>query len=226
MILIRTLSLYLKVPRTTNRLISVTIGKYHLTDTRHLSVWIQPAPAFKKITAYVPHLNSRREIHLHCTIQGYGEFEPFIKKLREVLLDNELANDLLNSKEFSNETLYKALRFSLETINTAPPMQTAFGILTFPRPQLIIDGALVYLYRSLMLLEYRNQLNYANSQINVGIHDKGPIYQQLYNQFKQEFEMKVAKFKSQYNVENSWSGVFGLEYGDWDYSWLPDIGWW
>lgn len=118
-----------------------------------------------------------------------------ITRVRNRLLDVDPELNLLEGKlEFENPRIEAALIESLHRSNDTSP-EEYFALYDYPRKTILVQGAFAQLLEARSLLHLRNQINYNDAGMSVGIEDKHQYYQQVAAMAQQEFQRMVADYK-------------------------------
>lgn len=143
------------------------------------------------------------------TIKGnYSEqekevFESLIELFRLSVCDDDPNKNILNKKahEYTDERIIALLKRAMHDINGGFPT-TSYSIYEFATQwdnTLIVDGAIVFALIGEGILQLRNQVNFNDSGLSIGMFDKTQLYQswvsmllQQYMQAKQEFKAAVT----------------------------------
>lgn len=124
------------------------------------------------------------------------EMEVLIKRFRNRTLDHDAAlNILTGDKEFTDEQIEGFIIEALYDINEAQPRQTKFVIKNMPNTGLLLDGALVFMYKARGLLHLRNQVSYSDAGFSVNLDDKMGYYSQLASAAEQQYRQDLLQFK-------------------------------
>lgn len=139
------------------------------------------------------------------------ELNNFIQQMRTFLRDYAELNRLIAGVEHSNRQIVWAIGDALDDFNTTPPF-TRFDLSNFPSKSLLVRAVTITLLESLGLLQTRNQLNFSDGGLSVGINDKTPYIQSWLQLFKNSYEEKKQRLKVAYNIETAWGGGIHSEY--------------
>lgn len=135
--------------------------------------------------------------------------EDFIKAVRDYLRDEPRLNRLIEGVEHSDNLIFSAILDAINDYNMIPPPMPFMTGSRIPQQlwTLIKIGAIIHLLQSLTLLHVRNQLNYSDGGIHVGVFDKqGPI-QLLIGLLKPDFDTKLKAYKISENLNSCFGGV-------------------
>jgi len=144
----------------------------------------------------------------------------FVAEVRFYLRDYPELNRLLDGHQNSDRQILFAALDSLDDWNTSPPVfGTPVGVLQHPSIHLWIRGTIVSLLESNVLLGLRNDLNYSDGGITVDT-EKTPMYLQLLNTLKIEYERRKLHLKGQINIQNAYG--YGVSS---EYRWLHGLDW-
>lgn len=119
-----------------------------------------------------------------------------VERLRLKLLDVDASLNLLDGKlEFEDPRLEGFIREALDKTNDEAP-QTNYGLGNFPNRSLLVQGAFVHALKARAILHLRNQVNYNDAGLSVGIEDKHSLYMQVAQMEEQEYQRMLRVFKS------------------------------
>lgn len=119
-----------------------------------------------------------------------------IERLRVKLDDVDASLNILDGKlAFENPRLEGFIRESLDKTNDEPP-RTTYGIGNFPNLSLLVQGAFVHALKARAILHLRNQVNYNDAGLSVGIEDKHQMYLQIAQIEEQEYQRMLRNFKA------------------------------
>jgi hypothetical protein len=141
---------------------------------------------------------------------GTGNPSISIDDVKMYIKDFSDRNRLLQAPEFSEDRIRLCMELALDDFNTIP-IQTGFSLDNFPSRVILLLGTIAHLYRGEKVFQARNNLTYNDGGITVNDTDKAAAYEQIGNQFMQEFETKTRWWKREYNMSLGWGG-FGSEY--------------
>ena len=128
-------------------------------------------------------------------------YSEYITETRERMMDFPDENILIEGQQVNDTAIMKALDRALRDYNSTPPLPTKYTIENHPYIDTIILKTLAIIFDTLALAEFRNQLNYGTSGIQLGIRDKGTIYKSVAESYNQEYKNRRALEKQQLNVE-------------------------
>lgn len=148
-------------------------------------------------------------------LQGMGDipglskqFNAFIHMMRLWMRDYPQLNRLISGVEHSNRLIaWGVLDFVSDFSQTPPHLgsYTIDQILDLGYSSLARRGTAIALIESVGLLQTRNQLNFSDGGINVGISDKTPQLMQWLNMFQSKYEQDKTKIKIALNI----NGIMG-----------------
>ena len=148
-------------------------------------------------------------------LQGMGDipglsdqFNAFIHMMRLWMRDYPQLNRLIRGVEHSNRLIAWAVLDFLSDFNMSPPplgQYTIEQILDLGYSSLARRGTAIALIESVGLLQTRNQLNFSDGGINVGISDKTPQLMNWLNMFQSKYEQDKTKVKISLNIQ----GILG-----------------
>lgn len=129
--------------------------------------------------------------------------QSLIEMFRLSVCDDNPDKNILNKKanEYTDERIIALLNRAMHDINGGQPL-TNYNIFDFATQwdnTLIVDGAIVFALIGEGILQLRNQVNFNDSGLSIGLFDKTQLYQgwagmllQQYAQAKQEFKAAVT----------------------------------
>ena len=119
-----------------------------------------------------------------------------VERLRLKLYDVDASLNLLDGRlEFEDARLEGFIRESLDKTNDEAP-QTNYGIGNFPNRSVLVQGAFVHALKARAILHLRNQVNYNDAGLSVGIEDKHALYLQVAQMEEQEYQRMLRVYKS------------------------------
>ena len=95
---------------------------------------------------------------------------------------------------------------ALDDINNTPPFIGSYTVEGFPYRSLLLRGSVISVLESVGLLQTRNQLQFSDGGISVGISDKAPMIMQWINMLRASFEQKKLNYKMSVNIEDAMGG--------------------
>lgn len=148
-------------------------------------------------------------------LQGMGDipglsdqFNGFIHMMRLWMRDYPQLNRLIRGVEHSNRLIaWAVLDFTSDFSQTPPPLgnYSIENLLDLGYSSLARRGTAIALIESLGMLQTRNQLNFSDGGINVGVSDKTPQLQSWLAQFQSKYEQDKTKIKISLNIQ----GIMG-----------------
>jgi hypothetical protein len=139
------------------------------------------------------------------------ELNQFVNQVRLFTRDEPELNRLIRGYESSNRQIVWAMCDALDDFNTTPPF-TNFGLRGFPSKSLLLRGTVISLLESVGLFQTRNQLQFSDGGIQVGINDKTPYIQSWLQLLKNSYEERKLRIKIAMNIEAAWGGGIFSEY--------------
>lgn len=136
-----------------------------------------------------------------------------IEEIREHLQDFSEKNFLLDEPEFTDKQISIGFKDAVDTFNTTPPIHITFsgGFANPILKSMMLEGTLARIYRGKALEQLRNQLDFQDGGAAGSIDNKGQFYQQIAEQFSQNFQRRVAEWKKFVNI-NQGFGELGSDY--------------
>ena len=130
----------------------------------------------------------------------------FVSEVRMYLRDFPELNRLIDGEETSDRMIAWAVIDTLDDINNTPPFIGNYTCSNFPYRSLLLRGTVVAILESVGLLQTRNQLNYSDGGIQVGVSDKAPMLMQWINMLKSSYEQKLQRWKISTNITQAFGG--------------------
>lgn len=130
----------------------------------------------------------------------------FVSEVRMYLRDFPELNRLIDGEETSDRMIAWAVIDTLDDINNTPPFVGNYTCSNFPYRSLLLRGTVVAILESVGLLQTRNQLNYSDGGIQVGVSDKAPMLMQWINMLKSSYEQKLQRWKISTNITQAFGG--------------------
>ena len=166
-----------------------------------------------------------------CTIVGsYTQrqkeiLEDLIKLFRTSMFDDDPDKNILNRKtsHYTDAKIIALLERAMNDINGGSPV-TTFSIYDYVDGgydnTLIVDGAVIFALIGEGILQLRNQVNFSDSGLSIGLFDKTQLYQSWYSMLLQNYLNGKQTFKSNYLGRNKPSLFHGIAsefayYSDW-----------
>lgn len=144
-------------------------------------------------------------------LQGIGDipglseqFNAFIHTMRLWMRDHAQLNRLISGEESSNRLIAWAVLDFLSDFNQTPPPLGQYSLeqlLGLGYANLARMGTAIALLQSVGLLQTRNQLNFSDGGINVGVSDKTPLIQSWISMFQPKYEQDKLKIKISLNIQ-------------------------
>ncbi len=163
-------------------------------------------------------------------LQGMGDipglsdqFNAFIHMMRLWMRDYPQLNRLIRGVEHSNRLIAWAVLDFLSDFSQSPPplgQYTIEHLLDLGYSNLARRGTAIALIESVGLLQTRNQLNFSDGGINVGVSDKTPQLQSWLSMFQSKYEQDKMKIKISLNIE----GITGEQGVHSEYAWINSFG--
>ena len=135
--------------------------------------------------------------------------------IRRMLRDaTPLANRILEECEFTIQEIQDAIAMAIDEFNSTPPVMTNLNYTTktFKWPLWLAKGAIGNLLSMAALWYARNDLRVQSAGITSDDMGKAPLYQQLANQYKQEWRDWVKMARRQINISRGWGRVTSRAY--------------
>ena len=164
-------------------------------------------------------MNRQYSINGNYTDEQKAILERLIGMFRLTVGDDDPEKNILNKKmhAYSNEKIIRLLNRAMADINGGQPL-THFTIWQFAESwddTLIVDGAVVFAMISEGILQLRNQVDFSDSGLTIGMFNKTQLYQGwvsflLQNYFQAKADLKAAVVAK--NQPSMFVGI-GSEFG-------------
>lgn len=144
-----------------------------------------------------------------CTIVGsYTDeqkqiLEGLIKLFRTSVFDDDSDKNILDRKisHYTDAKIIALLERAMNDINGGSPV-TNFSIYSYIQGgydnTLIVDGAVIFALIGEGILQLRNQVNFNDSGLSIGLFDKTQLYQSWYSMLLQNYIQGKQTFKGVY----------------------------
>jgi hypothetical protein len=129
-----------------------------------------------------------------------------IADIRTYMRDIAGRNDLLNRVEFQDTEIVSAMRIAIDMFNAIPPLTIVSGIPLSAR-FVLLAGTAATLLTSEAMAQVRNQLNYSDNGLHVGVDDKMAPYQALAGEQRALFDSYARDIKIAMNAEAAYGGA-------------------
>ena len=126
--------------------------------------------------------------------------------MRQYLRDFQELNRLIDGEETSDRMIAWSVIDALDDINNTPPLIGQYTVETFPYRSLLLRGTVITVLESVGLLQTRNQLNFSDGGIQVGVSDKAPMIMQWINMLRSSYEQKKQQYKIAVNISQVFDG--------------------
>ena len=132
--------------------------------------------------------------------------EVTVQDIRVYMRDMVGRNDLLHRLEFKDSEIEAAARIAVDMFNAIPPLTMVSGVPLSAR-FVILAGTAATLLTSEAMAQVRNQLNYSDNGLHVGVDDKMAMYQQLAGEQRALFDSYARDIKIAMNAEAAFGGA-------------------
>jgi len=133
--------------------------------------------------------------------------KPTVEDIRVFMRDRLARNDLLERFEFTDEEIEKAMLFAVDSYNLKPPIQIIATIGNFPYRPLLMLGTAATLLLGESMAQLRNELDYSDGGIHVGVDNKWQKYLQFAQTLQQQFDQIASEIKMQINADAAFGGT-------------------
>jgi hypothetical protein len=145
--------------------------------------------------------------------------QEYIEMFRLRVSDDDSEKNILNKKtsQYSDNTIVKLLMQALNDINSGFP-KTDYGLIFFTNSidnNLIVDGAIVFALIREGLLQLRNQIDFSDSGLSIGMFNKTGLYQGWAGFLIQQYlsDKKEIKRAAKATLPNAGFLGIGSEFG-------------
>ena len=145
-------------------------------------------------------MNKKYSIKGNYTDEQKAILERLIGMFRLTVGDDDPEKNILNKKmsAYSDEKVIRFLNRAMADINGGQPL-TTFTIWTFAEQwddTLIVDGAVVFAMLSEGILQLRNQVDFSDSGLTIGMFNKTQLYQGWASFLLQSYMQAKADLKA------------------------------
>jgi hypothetical protein len=130
----------------------------------------------------------------------------FVHDVRSYLRDFPELNRLISGEETSDRMIAWSVIDAMDDINNSPPLITTWTVETFPFRSLLLRGTVLTILESIGLMQTRNQLNFNDGGISVGVSDKAPLIMNWINVLRSTYEDKKTRWKIARNIAAALTG--------------------
>mgnify|MGYP001157124239 CR=1 FL=1 len=131
------------------------------------------------------------------------ELDLFVSEVRGYLRDYPELNRLIDGEETSDRMIAWSIIDALDDINNTPPFIGNYTCANFPYRSLLLRATVISILESVGILQTRNQLNYSDGGIQVGVSDKTPLIFQWLQMLRMSYESKLSKWKISMNISQA-----------------------
>jgi len=139
-------------------------------------------------------------------------FNSFIQTVRLFMRDHAQLNRLIKGQEHSDRMIAWGVLDFLSDFSSTPPnlgYYTLEELFNMHYQSFALRGTAVALMQSVGILQTRNQLQFSDGGISVGVSDKAPMLMQWISQFQNKYEQEKIQKKVSLNI----SQVMGVTSG-------------
>jgi len=140
-------------------------------------------------------------------------FNSFVQTVRLYMRDYPELNRLVKGEEHSSRMIAWAIMDMLSDFAGTPPNLGYFTLemmLQRHYQSFCLRGTVISLLQSAAILQMRNQLNFSDGGISVGVSDKAPQYLQFMSQLQQKYEQEKVQRKVALNIEAAMGDAGGV----------------
>ncbi len=139
--------------------------------------------------------------------------------LRNMLNDSVASRNILNGKEqaYSDTELDFFLKMAIRDLNAGNP-RTNYKLEDFPDPDLIIIAAMIFSFISEGVLQLRNNVDYNDAGLSLGIFNKTGAYQGWAGFLLQTYLTNKLEFKRGVISSGPGAGFIGIN-SPFSYDW-------
>lgn len=128
--------------------------------------------------------------------------DSLVALVRAKMRDYPALNRLTDGVESTDRDIVMAMLLVVDDFNSTPPILSPVTLTAFPDRDLLVRGTIIQLLESLVLLQARNLLPYADGQTQIATENP-QIYLSLINMLKSEFENKKFRVKQAKNLNDA-----------------------
>jgi hypothetical protein len=135
-------------------------------------------------------------------------FRGFIQMVRLYMRDFGDLNRLVKGEETSDRMIAWSMMDALSLFNGTPPFLGTFSfddLLAQNQQSLLLRMTTCTVIESVGLLQTRNQVNYSNGGINLGVNDKTPLLMKWLQLYKSFTDQQLLRVKVSLNIQ----GILG-----------------
>lgn len=151
--------------------------------------------------------------------------QEMVDMFRLRMSDDDASKNILNGKQlqYSDDKIVAFLKTALSDINGGVP-RTNYTLFDFPKVgdnDLIVLGAMVFAFMAEGVFQLRNQADFSDSGLSIGLFNKTSMYQGWASFIMQTYFQRKAEWKSGLTSMLPNSGFIGIdsEFGIYN-------GWW
>jgi hypothetical protein len=119
-------------------------------------------------------------------------------------------NTILDGIDFKDIEIEKAVEYVVDHYNTVPPRIARVAISNFPSKVMLLYGVAGHLLKGEAARQARNQVQYQEGDINLGINDKAPLFTQLAQILWGDFLQMEREFKVAKNMEEGFGSYSSM----------------
>lgn len=148
--------------------------------------------------------------------------QDMIVNFRARMADDDPQKNLLNKKtqQYSDDRIIGYFKMALSDLNGGAPITnyTIFTLYQRNESDLIVSGAMIFALIAEGILQIRNQMDYSDSGLSIGLFNKTGAYQGWAGFFIQQYISDKREFKSSIIPRSSNSGFVGVS-SEFGYRW-------
>lgn len=140
-------------------------------------------------------------------------FSSFIQTVRFFMRDHPQLNRLVKGQEHSNRMIAWGIMDFLSDFAGTPPnlgYYTLEQMFDMHYQSFALRGTAVALLQSLGILQTRNQLQFSDGGISVGVSDKAPMWMQWIRDFQTKYEQEKVQRKVALNIQSIMGAFSGV----------------
>lgn len=148
----------------------------------------------------------RKNVALNTQVAYEKEYECKVKltqRVRRVMNDYAQSNRLHLKEQVSDAFLLETADYVLTIFNETLPLRTNFTFCNFPQQEILVNGMLAEVFKSLMLTDARNGYMMQAGEVQIQ-DDRTQIYAQMAQMFEQTFRQLTMKLKAYLNVQQAY----------------------
>ena len=146
------------------------------------------------------------------------DIKTLIQQVRIFLRDTPKLNELKRIEETTDQELFLFANMALSDWNSTPPLIAPIKMDQHPSYDWLILATAMFALQSAGVLNYRNELPYNDSGVNVNPWSKGPAYFNAAGFWSNMVENKKREIKIALNYAQTFGTVLSSEFSSWNFA--------